>query len=293
MFAEPKFVTLPGGGVLAYDEYGSAAGTPVLYFHGWPASRLQGAGCDPAAADLGARIIAPDRPGIGLSTHQPGRRLLDWPPLVAALAQELGLKKFRILAVSGGGPYALVTAWALPEMVEAVAVVSGAPPLPADTAPEDLFLVYRILLGLKRRSPAATRWFFRLARPFATIRPPHWLVGGALRVSAPSDYGALADAEVWRGSYECYLESWRGSGLGVAVDGEVYSEPWGFDPGEIRVPVSIWHGRDDRSFGWKLAERLAARIPGCRFHVVENEGHFSLPIRHTRAVIQDLLAAGA
>jgi len=34
---------------------------------------------DALAASLGIRLIAVDRPGIGLSTGRPGRRLLDWP----------------------------------------------------------------------------------------------------------------------------------------------------------------------------------------------------------------------
>ena len=34
----------------------------------------------------GIRLVAPDRPGMGLSTFQPGRTLLDWPEDVTALA---------------------------------------------------------------------------------------------------------------------------------------------------------------------------------------------------------------
>src|SRR5271167_4350698 len=86
-----RSVTLPDGRELAYEEYGDPAGDPVLSFHGGLSSRLDAAPAHQAALDLGVRLISPDRPGIGLSTFQPGRRLLDWPADVAALTEALGI----------------------------------------------------------------------------------------------------------------------------------------------------------------------------------------------------------
>src|SRR3954469_17708384 len=83
-------LTVAPGQQIAVDETGDPHGHPVFFFHGWPASRLQGAGFSVEAPQLGLRILAPDRPGIGLSTPQPGRRLLDWPPVVRELARQLG-----------------------------------------------------------------------------------------------------------------------------------------------------------------------------------------------------------
>src|SRR5437764_8999533 len=115
-------LTVAPGRQIAVDETGDPRGYPVFFFHGWPASRLQGAGFSVEAPELGLRILAPDRPGIGLSTPQPGRRLLDWPPVVREIARQLGFARFSVMAVSGGGPYALATAFALPECVEATVV---------------------------------------------------------------------------------------------------------------------------------------------------------------------------
>ncbi len=84
---------------------------------------------DEAARDLGVRIISPDRPGIRDSVFQPNRKLLDWPPLLQEIADQLQIHRFRILAISGGAPYAYVTGRMMPERVERIAVASGAPPL--------------------------------------------------------------------------------------------------------------------------------------------------------------------
>jgi pimeloyl-ACP methyl ester carboxylesterase len=58
----------------------------VFYFHGHPGSRLEALLSDTAAKRLGARIIAIDRPGYGLSDSLPGLQILDWPPGVGEIA---------------------------------------------------------------------------------------------------------------------------------------------------------------------------------------------------------------
>lgn len=278
---------------LAVDECGDPHGTPILFFHGWPASRLQGAGFSVEARELGARILAPDRPGIGLSSPQPGRRLLDWPPLVREMARQLGLTRFHVLGVSGGGPYALAAAWALPDLVQAASIVSGAPPLGPEVDRRGLLPIYRALLTCYHRFPGLLATLFRVARPLATLQPPAWLWPLLLRAVPADDRGALRDPAVFSGSMACYREAWRGSGRGVFTDAEVYGQPWGFAPEEVTVPVRLWHGRADASFSWRLAEALARRLPHCQTHFLEGEGHFSLPIRHRRAILTDLLATPA
>lgn len=286
-----QFLNLANGGRIAWEESGDPNGTPVFFFHGWPASRLQGAGFSVEARELGVRIIAPDRPGIGLSTFQANRKLLDWPSVVAQMARHLGIERFRVLAISGGGPYAFASAWALPDQIEAALVASGAPPLPPEMDRAALFAVYRLLLQVYRWQPGLLRAAFWCARPFVTLRPPLWLWPLMLKLTTPADTATLSDPQVFEGSFNCYRESWRGSALGVALDGEIYAEPWGFDVREIRTPMRIWHGKDDRSFRWQLAEELAEKLPNCESRFVENEGHYSLPIRHRREILEDLLKA--
>ena len=67
-------IQLAGGRVLGYAEYGPAGAPPLFLFHGLPGSRLAAPEMWPAEPGP-ARVIAPDRPGLGTSTFQPGRRL--------------------------------------------------------------------------------------------------------------------------------------------------------------------------------------------------------------------------
>lgn len=284
-----QFLELSSGHRIAWEESGNPCGYPVFFFHGWPASRLQGAGFNVEARELGIRIISPDRPGIGLSTFQPRRNLLDWPPVIQAMARHLEIDRFRILAVSGGGPYAFASAWALRGPIEAISVVSGAPPLPPELDRTALFAVYRLLLSVYRWQPTLLRAAFWCARPVVTRRPPRWLWPLMLRLTARSDAEVLQDPSIFENSYNCYCESWRGSALGVALDGEIYAEPWRFDVSEIHTPVRLWHGKQDRSFRWELAREIAEKLPNCKARFLEDEGHYSLPIRHRREILEDLL----
>jgi pimeloyl-ACP methyl ester carboxylesterase len=76
------------------------------------------------------------------------------------------------------------------------------------------------------------------------------------------------------------------------ADAEIYGRPWGFRLEDVDVPVRLWHGKQDRAFAIGVAEETARRPPNCVARYVDNEGHFSLPIRHMREILADLIAVG-
>src|SRR2546429_8369047 len=100
-----KVISLIDGRTLGYAEYGDPNGKPVFFFHGLPGSRRQRHPDDSIAIELGARIIAIDRPGYGLSDFQQGRKLLDWPDDVAPPAHSLKIHQIAAIGVSVGGAY--------------------------------------------------------------------------------------------------------------------------------------------------------------------------------------------
>ncbi|MDQ6861361.1 MAG: alpha/beta hydrolase, partial [Verrucomicrobiota bacterium] len=62
--ARGALLKLEDGAQIAYEEYGGAEGTPVLFCHGWPSSRSMAQLAHDAAREIGVRVISPDRPGI-------------------------------------------------------------------------------------------------------------------------------------------------------------------------------------------------------------------------------------
>jgi pimeloyl-ACP methyl ester carboxylesterase len=77
---------------------------------------------------LSVRVIAPDRPGYGLSDLKQARKLLDWPEDAAELADNLLMDRFAVLGISRGGPYAVCCAHQPTDRLSGAAIVSGMGP---------------------------------------------------------------------------------------------------------------------------------------------------------------------
>jgi pimeloyl-ACP methyl ester carboxylesterase len=285
-------VQLRDGAVVALDEYGDPTGVPVIFCHGWPSARTMARLADEPARSLGVRIISPDRPGISGSSMQLNRKLSDWPQLLERVVSHFDIGEFRMLAISGGAPYAYATALAMPKRVRAIAIVGGVVPFAELKDFEGLLPLYRWMLAFYRNRPQLLRRLFQLARPFLSFRAPPRLRPLFLKMLLlrPCDAASLRDDAAFEAIFESQRRAWRGSAEGVMADAQIYAQPWGFGIEDVRVPVRLWHGKEDRAFAVRLAQDVANRLPNCRARFIENEGHYSLPIRHMREILEDLVS---
>jgi pimeloyl-ACP methyl ester carboxylesterase len=196
-----------------------------------------------------------------------------------------------MLAISGGAPYAYATAVAMPQQVRAIAIVGGAPPMAELVDTEGLLPLYRWMLALHRTRPQLLRRLFYLARPVLSLRPPVRLRPLLLKLLLlrPCDAESLRNDAAFEAIFESQRRAWRGSAEGVMADAQIYAQPWGFAMEGVRVPVRLWHGNEDRAFSVYLAQEVAKRLPNCKARFVDDAGHYSLPIRHMRAILQDLI----
>lgn len=130
-------IELADGTRTGYAEVGNPHGPPVVYLHGNPGSRLEVnfPTTRRAAEQLGIRLLAPDRPGIGIFSFH-SFSLREYPQLIGRFADALGLERFAVIGLSGGGNYASACAWGLPDRVSQVALVSStcSPDLPGAKA---------------------------------------------------------------------------------------------------------------------------------------------------------------
>src|SRR5918996_4665095 len=124
-----RTIRLRDGRRLGFAEWGDAGGRPLLYFHGWPGSRVEGRLADETARSRRIRMIAVDRPGMGRSDFPPRRTLVDWPDDVVEVAAAVALDRFAVLGISGGGPYAAACAWKLSDRLTRAGLVSCLTPL--------------------------------------------------------------------------------------------------------------------------------------------------------------------
>lgn len=280
-----RSVTMPDGRELAYEEYGDPAGDPVLSFHGGLSSRLDAAPAHGAALELGVRLISPDRPGIGRSSFQPGRRLLDWPDDVAVLTAALGIDRFAVMGWSCGGPYAAVCGARMSDRVTAVGLLSSAVPLELVGTTKGLSRDDRILLFLVRWAPRLASGLLRItigdateARLYREIRRSFPAVDRA----ALEERGSIVDAVAF------VKESMRQGTAGCLQDYRVFGSPWGFDLGEVTVPVQIWEGEEDNTGPPEYRELLLRHLPHAALSVVPGEGHLSLLQHQAPAILSHL-----
>jgi pimeloyl-ACP methyl ester carboxylesterase len=286
---------LRDGRWLGYLDYGDPDGAPIFWFHGAPGSRLEFSGYDELLKELHIRLIAPDRPGYGLSDFQPHRRLLDWPADVEQLADHLGIERFAVAGVSAGGPHAAACAYAIPQRLTRVGLISGA--TPRGLTPLSAYLPLERISNFRGRYlpwllfHATSRWSLWSVRD----DPSRWAHSTSVRVSSQvgeslrsllSQLAASNPPPLPPAARERVLEPFHQGASGYAWDGWICAHSWGFRPGNIHgVEVYLWHGEQDTIVPVSAARALAAAIPGCHATFYPDESH------NLNAHIREILTA--
>lgn len=273
------------GRVLGYAEYGDPKGKPVFFFHGWPSSRLQAAAYDLLAKRLHLRIIAPDRPGYGLSGFQKNRRLLDWPDDVVALADKLKIQKFAVMGVSGGGPYAAVCAYKIPNRLTHAAIVVGLSPIVGWESFDGVVWIGKIGWANFPRYP----WLRTVAALLQYCMTRYGLRLGLYRFlfNANKDRKLMDDPSVRDRVRRNTLEAFRQGWQGAAHDLTLYSIDWGFAVSDIRISVTLWYGDADQNVSLTMGKYYATNIPKNTFQVYKGEGHM-VALTHAAEILRSL-----
>jgi pimeloyl-ACP methyl ester carboxylesterase len=212
---------------------------------------------------------------------------------VAELADHLGAERFHVAGWSGGGPHALACAALLPERVIAAATIAGVAPWDADgldwTAGmgEDNQVEYPLAAG---HPDELLRWMQPHVDALSRATAEQ-VVEDLSSVLSAVDRAALSGAF---GAYEAKMfhGAFRHGPWGWYDDDLAFTRSWGFELGEIRVPVSIWQGPHDLMVPFAHGGWLAAHIPGARAHLEPEHGHLSLALGRFGDILDDLVASG-
>ena len=279
---------MPDGRTLSYAEYGDTSGPPLLWFHGTPGSRLEH---DPLDRALPARIILPERPGYGRSDPQHDRSLAGWANDVASLADALGLDRFAVVGVSGGGPHALACAAVIPDRLNGVGVICGVGPLADPAAGEGMNPMNQALFEVARTDRAQ---FTVMADAMveAITSDPDGFFEQSLTVLPPVDQAAMVDPRVRALYRDSMTEAMRQGSVGMVEETVMLASPWDIEVRDILVDVLMWQGTEDTNVPLRHAELMAAAIPKGKLEVVPGEGHLSLIVNHLPRCIEAILELG-
>lgn len=275
---------LANGRTLGFAEYGVPERAPILYFHGNPGSRLELSlfdSLDTVLTHLNLRIIAVERPGIGLSDFQPGRRFVDWPVDVAEFADKvLNMDRFNLLTYSAGGPFGVVCALKIPERLEKVTLVSSPCPFNEPGALEGVGPA--IYWKSARIHPLLTGLILRMAGGSTKLPPPEQ--AGMAHV----DYDLIAKLENFYPRFiaATFVEGCRRGTRGPAYEASVYVKDWGFSVKDIRKKIDLWHGGQDMNAPLHHMRWLEQRLPEKEIHLFPDEGHVTLLYRHMEEILK-------
>ncbi|TML19200.1 MAG: alpha/beta hydrolase [Actinobacteria bacterium] len=278
---------LHDGRILAWREYGSPDGRPILRFQGTPGSRNSRHPHEDSYARLDVRVIVADRPGYGESTRLPKRGISIVADDAAQLLDHLGLDRVHVIGGSGGGPHALAFAARHPERARAVTVVVGGVPLEeADTVG---------LIGLNRAGWYAARegWdaMFELLAPVREelLHDPLAQFRSVMDATPESDRAVMEDPDWQRVFLEDVTEALRPGAKGWADEGIALLGSWDFDPADVRCSVTWWHGENDANSPIVAVRRLVSSLNDVDLRVWDDSGHLE-PFRRHDEIIEELLS---
>jgi pimeloyl-ACP methyl ester carboxylesterase len=267
------------GRALGVVEAGDPSGQAVFVLHGTPGSRLLWRGLVEDAEARGIRLVGYDRPGYGGSDPHPGRRVAHAAGDVAAIADSLGIDRLAVEGGSGGGPHALACAALLPDRVVATACLAGVAPYPAEgldwlegMGQDNLDEFAATLEG---REPLER--YLRHQADAMLATEPEGLADTLRSLLSPPD-AAILTGEVAEFLHEETRVGIRERLDGWIDDDLVFLAPWGFELEDIRTPVQLWHGAQDRFVPLAHGEWLAERIPGVEAHLSEQDGHLTIQL---------------
>lgn len=263
---------------MAYAEYGSPSGIPLIAFHGMPGSRMAMKVFHEVALKVGVRIIAPDRPGCGLSTPNPSGTLANYPQDIKELCDKLSIDRFVVMGVSGGGPYSIACVYHLQDRVPVAGVVSGIGPLAQPKSLAGMMRVNRMMFLLGRISPALVGIVLsRLIRSSLPTMDSHVQKG-----QSPSE---KIDPATYAIIVEDQREAIRSGGKGMAFDMKNIWRNWNIPFHDIHNKVRLWHGDSDDLAPTALARYLAKQMPNCEAVFYPGEDHTGPLTQHREEIL--------
>lgn len=275
--ARPKIegaVATDDGRRLGFAEFGTATGRAIFWLHGTPGARRQiptEARAYAAAHDL--RIVGLDRPGVGSSTPYTYGCVAEFAQDLEIVADALGIDKFAVIGLSGGGPYALSVAHAFPERVVTAGILGGVAPTEGPDA----------VAGGAMRLGHATAPALRYAgAPIGKVLSSVLSVARPIADPAISIYGRLSprgDRELLkRPEFRAMFldDLLHGGSRRMAApfaDIVAFSHEWGFRVSDVTVPVRWWHGDCDHIIPHEHGEYMVSLLPDAKLFTMHGESH--------------------
>jgi len=285
-----QMVATPDGRSLEVLLAGPPTGMPLVHHGGTPVGPVPFAPLVKAASDRGLRFVTYSRPGYGRSDVCHGRSVAGAADDVVAILDALQADEFVTVGWSGGGPHALACAAVLPDRCRSAATIAGVAPYRArgldwlaGQGEENVEEFEAATRGEKE----LTEWLTEAAEDMAEVSADDVvavlgdLMSDVDKAALTGDYAEWTAAS-FRKAVSTGVAGWRDDDL-------AFMRPWGFDLPDIKRPVAIWQGGQDRMVPFAHGEWLAQNIPTAWGHLLPDDGHLSIGVGRIAQIVDDLI----
>ena len=229
-----------------------------------------------AAAERGIRAIAINRPGVGASTRNQGRRIKDDVSDAAELVQQLGITKFVSIGWSGGGGRAIGMTF-IEQCVGAHTIAC----IPWQDPNDDLWMATATPERLELTTASRASFDELVKRRSATFESDRKVTAEEMFQAFPQFLPHFADyVDDYKQFAVDFSASIRQALLhGPEADGDDYSANihlWGFRLEDVTKPVTLWHGTVDDDVEFMYGEYNHRRIAGSKLIALEGLGHIDI-----------------
>jgi pimeloyl-ACP methyl ester carboxylesterase len=269
-------LTMSDGREVGYADLGPADGTPVLWCHGGPGSRLEPLQVVDAATAAGFRLVGVDRPGYGLSTPEPGRSIADWVPDGLAVLDALGIERAVVVGISTGGAYALATAAIAPDRVRGVVACCAMTDMRWPEGRASMAATVASVWDVPDRDAAIALVADAIGADGSKMLSPP----ADAPPLPPADLAHLADPTHATAFATSFGQAFAQGVVGYVDDRLADGVGWvSFDVAAVAAPTIVLHGADDSIVKVLQAQHTAELVPGARLEVVDGLGHLSIVVR--------------
>ncbi|MBD3887241.1 alpha/beta hydrolase [Phormidium tenue FACHB-886] len=256
---------LQDGRVLAWSEWGSIEGLPVLFCTAAATSGSLGFGANDLP-ELGLRLIAVDRPGLGASDPHPSKTLSSWVTDICELIQLNHLHLVTAVGFPQGAVFAL--ALAAEGIVESVAIVSGQDELVHSCIRPLLHADVRQMIAAVEQDATAFKQYVSQSATWEQM----WQF--IISLSAERDHLLYLAPSFSQAFQRGLQEGFAQGAQGYARDLVDAVRSWSFAVEDIKIPVDLWYGGLDTStvHSPDFGTILASRLPRATHTIDSNEG---------------------
>lgn len=285
-----ELIELSDGRTLEVATVGSPSGATVYFHHGTPGTTRTVKSLEGLLEHGDFYLVTASRPGYGQSSRRPDRSIASVIDDVSSALAHLGRDEYVALGWSGGGPHALASA-ALDEHCRAAVTLASVAPADVDfdwtagMGPEN---VEEFALA-KQGGPAYEEYMAATGDVLGGATTDTIIDVMAGLLSQP-DRDVLANDAAREllvdATRHAFVNGWRG----YFDDNVATITPWGFDVGDITIPVHLFYGDDDLMVPSAHGKWLSAHVPGATTTNDPFEGHLSIFMNHLDEVAAALLA---